>query len=167
MSKKEEIYEFLKSNTHLQRQSAIKRVMEKFEVTETTAATYYASWRKEYMTPSIKTAADIKNSIKVDIEKAVKEAGTKITIETPKEEKIIPVNEPKKETIAKDPKGIRLIPVMFKGPVFTFSINQDGIKIIDGESELITEDIVKEQQAALEIYKDLYVGKVLKEAYHE
>lgn len=156
MSKKEEIYEFFNKNLEWDRQRAIKQAMKEFEVTETTAITYYQAWRKEYMKPGPKPATYTNNSIKVAIGNAVEKAGIKTTIPLKKEEKVITTVEPKEEITTKETNAIKLIPVMFKGPVFTFSINANGIEIIDGKSDKVTEDIIKEQQEALRIYKDLY-----------
>lgn len=143
MTKKEELYKYFSENENLERQAAIENAKEIFKVTTTTAVTYYNTWRKNYMKPRIAT----KNDFKKAIEKAVENA-----IIVPKERETVVTKELHEEPM-------KLIPVMFKGPVFTFSINQDGVKIVDGESDMVTENIVKEQLEALKLYEELYGSK--------
>lgn len=142
MTKKEELYKFFSENENLERLDAINRAVEMLGVTKTTAMTYYSDWRREYMKPK-----KLNNTFKKEIEKAVENA-----IIVPKENEAVVTKVLPKESI-------KLIPVMFKGPVFTFSINQDGVKIVDGESDMVTEGIVKEQLEALTIYAELYRNK--------
>lgn len=87
------------------------------------------------------------NNFKKEIAKVVKKS-----IIVPKESETVVTKELQEETM-------KHIPVMFKGPVFTFSINQDGVKIVDGNSDMVTEDIVKEQLEALKIYEELHRNK--------
>lgn len=60
IGKREDIMKFLNNNTNLEKETLINKIMGKFEVTKSTAQTYFYDWKKEFMAEGYVKEKDFK-----------------------------------------------------------------------------------------------------------
>lgn len=169
---KETLYLELDAMSDLERKEIMTRIMLKYGFTESTAATYYAAWKKEFMkfghtSPKLqKTKENVIEAHKKDSQKDIE---TKIIPDKPSLPEIEELEELEidRQAITEIIKGeeeitddnlTEFIPLTFKGKHYTYEITKENLLIEEGQTTIITKEGIEEQQEALEIwekYKEL------------
>jgi hypothetical protein len=168
---KETLFKELDAMSGMEQSKAISIIMDKYNYKESTAAMYYAQWRKEFKKPGYKmhnkskkqaNLSEIEDSEELKLNrKAIKEVvANQQSIN--KESVIVDRKEDKQiygtidanfiqRGMLREP--IKFIPVVFKGKYFEYKITKDGLKINSGIQDIITQDCIEEQQEALKLWE--------------
>jgi len=153
----------------------IDRLMSKHGLKESTAKSYYYTWKKEFMggancvpkgiktyTIEAKDPEEPENDITIECED---DAEMKIYADKCKKqgyevEETVTWEEVKERMETIDKPKIMLMPVVVSGGYFTYRMDYEGVKIESGLINVITTDCIAEQEAALEMWKKHYSMEV-------
>jgi len=169
MTKKEQCYKIFDEHSGSSRAKVIDLVVEQVGITETTARTYYPTWRKEYVERFMGNAPK-KEEIKIitEIDEEVKENAENIIKAVEELQKTVPIGNLDLSHIYKIEGGIikekaaikvsQLIPITMGGKYGNYKFSEAGVQVNYFKVYLSKEEL-KESLEAIEMWEKHYGGK--------